>query len=214
MTSSIRNRRQFLRFLAGSPLLSRAWSQPAATVISSPNEALNVMDFEPAARRTLLPAHWGFLATGVDDDATVRANREGFKHFDLRPRRLVDISKSDLRTELFGTVWDTPIFLCPVGAQKTFHPEGEVAVARAAKNKKTLQILANVSNSPLEDVTRALGSPPWYQLYMPTRWDETEKMVRAAEAVGCTVLTWTIDMLAGRNTETQERFRRLDTSNC
>jgi isopentenyl diphosphate isomerase/L-lactate dehydrogenase-like FMN-dependent dehydrogenase len=214
MTSSVRNRRQFLRFLAGSPLLSQAWSQPAAPVIASPKEALSVMDFEPAARKALLPAHWGFLATGVDDDATVRANLEGFKHFQLRPRRLVDVSKSDLRTELFGTVWDTPIFLCPVGAQKTFHPEGEVAVARAAKAKKTLQILTNVATSSLEDVTQALGRPPWYQLYMPTRWDETEKMVRAAEAGGCTVLTWTIDMLAGRNTETQERFRRLDTSNC
>ncbi|MGA2267516.1 MAG: alpha-hydroxy acid oxidase [Bryobacteraceae bacterium] len=214
MTSSANNRRQFLRFLAGSPLLSRAWSQPAAPVISSPKEALSVMDFEPAARKALIPAHWGFLATGVDDDATLRANLEGFKHFQLRPRRLVDISQADLRTELFGTVWDTPIFLCPVGSQKTFHPEGEVAVARAAKNKKTLQILANVANSTLEDVTRALGSPPWYQLYMPTRWDETEKMVRAAEANGCTVLTWTIDMFAGRNTETMERFRRLDASDC
>jgi len=215
MTSLSLNRRQFLRFLAASPLLSRAWAQEGPLVATSARDALSIMDFEAAARKALRPAHWGFLCGGVDNDATVRANLEGFKHFQLRPRRLVDVSKSDLRTELFGTVWDTPIFLCPVGAQKTFHPEGEVAVARAAKAKKTLQILANVSSSSLEDVTQALGTPPWYQFYMPTRWDETETMVRRAEAGGCTVMAWTIDLLAGRNSETQERFRRLDnTGEC
>jgi isopentenyl diphosphate isomerase/L-lactate dehydrogenase-like FMN-dependent dehydrogenase len=170
------------------------------------------MDFEPAARKALRPAHWGFLYTGVDDDATLKANLAGFQHYQLKPRRLVDISKTDLRTELFGTVWNTPIFLCPVGGQRTFHPEGEVAVARAAKAKATLQILANVASFSVEDVARALGRPPWYQLYMPSRWDETERMIHRAEAAGCTVLVWTIDMFGGRNTETQERFRRLDNA--
>ena len=41
------------------------------------------------------------------------------------------------------------------------------------------------------------GAAPWYQLYMPATWDETEKMVRRVEAAGCRVLTWTIDLLAG-----------------
>jgi 4-hydroxymandelate oxidase len=75
MTSPSCNRRRFLRFLAGSPLLSQAWAQQAAAVpdslLSNPKEALNVMDFEPAARKALPPAHWGYLATGVDDDLTV-----------------------------------------------------------------------------------------------------------------------------------------------
>lgn len=170
------------------------------------------MDFEPAARRALRPAHWGFLYSGVDDDATLKANLAGFAHYQLKPRRLVDISKTDLRTELFGTVWNSPIFLCPVGGQRTFHPDGEVAVARAAKAKETLQILANVASFSVEDVAQALGRAPWYQLYMPTRWDETEKMVRRAEAAGCSVMVWTIDMFGGRNTESMERFRRLDAA--
>lgn len=209
MISATRNRRQFLRFLAASPLVARAWQQ-APPVIASPEDALSVMDFEPAARKALRPAHWGFLATGVDDDITVKANLAGFQHYQLMPRRLVDVSKVDLRIELFATVWNTPIFLCPVGGQRTFHEEGELAVARAAKAKETLQILASVASFSLEDVVRSLGRPPWYQLYMPSRWDETEKMIRRAEAAGCTVLVWTVNMFGGRNTETGERFRRLD----
>ena len=105
-----RNRRQFLCFLAASPLVPRAWPQ-APAVIGSARDALDVMDFEPAARKVLRPAHWGYLATGVDDDATLKADRTAFQHYQLKPRRLVDISQTDLRTELFGTIWETPIFL-------------------------------------------------------------------------------------------------------
>jgi len=49
---------------------------------------------------------------------------------------------------------------------------------------------------------------------MPTTWDATEKMVTRVEAAGCPVIAWTIDLLAGRNTETAEKFRRQDTRDC
>ncbi|HLK51789.1 MAG TPA: alpha-hydroxy acid oxidase [Bryobacteraceae bacterium] len=215
MTTSVAaNRRRFLRFLAGSPLFARAWAQQSESVIETAKEGLSLMDFETAARKVLPPAHWGYMASGVDDDFTQRMNREGFKRFQLRPRRLVDVSKVDLKTEVFGTAWDAPIFLSPVGGQRMFHPEGEVAVARAAKAKKTTQILSSATSIGVEDVGRALGSPLWYQLYMPVRWEGTEKLVRRVEEAGCPVLVWTVDLLGGRNLETAERFRRMDTREC
>ena len=210
-------RRQFLRFLAASPLAARVWAQNATLppiTLSSAKDALNVLDFEDMARKVLPPAHWGYLTTGVDDDATLHANREGYKHFQLRPRRLVDSSKIDTKIELLGTVWDSPIFICPVGTQKAFHPEGEIAVAHAAKAKRTLQILSTMTSSAVEDVGKALGTPPWYQLYLPTKWDATEKLVKRVEDAGCPVLMFTVDLLGGRNTETAERFRRADTRDC
>jgi 4-hydroxymandelate oxidase len=207
------HRRDFLRFLAGSPVLGRAWAQDPLK-LTNPKDALSLMDFEAAARRELPPAHWGYMASGVDDDATLKINREGFRHFALRPRRLVDVSKVDLKTEIFGVAWETPIFLSPVGGQKMFHPEGEVAVARAAKAKTTTQILSSATSTPVEDVAKALGSPLWYQLYMPVRWEGTEQLVRRVEDAGCPVLVWTIDLLGGRNLETAERFRRMDSREC
>ncbi|PWU00946.1 MAG: alpha-hydroxy-acid oxidizing enzyme [Terriglobia bacterium] len=212
--STAADRRRFLRFLAGSPLLARAWAQAPPVTLNSAKDALTVMDFEDAAHRVLPPAHWGYMASGVDDDFTLKINREGFKHFQLRPRRLVDVSKVDMKTEIFGQAWETPIFLCPVGGHKMFHTEGEVAVARAARAKKTVQILSSATSTPVEEVAQALGSPLWYQLYMPVRWEGTEKLVRRVEEAGCPVLVWTVDLLAGRNTETAERFRRVDTRNC
>jgi isopentenyl diphosphate isomerase/L-lactate dehydrogenase-like FMN-dependent dehydrogenase len=209
------DRRRFLQFLAGSPLFAgTALVQQPLLKLDSVDEALTLMDFEEVARRVLSPAHWGYMASGVDDDATLRANREGFRRFQLRPRRLVDVSKIDLRTEIFGSAWDTPFFLCPVGGQKMFHRDGELAVARAARAKRTTQILSTATSTPVEDVAAALGAPPWYQLYMPVRWEGTERLVKRVEDAGCTVLVWTIDLLGGRNMETAERFRRTDTRDC
>ena len=212
--SSTAHRRRFLRFLAASPLFAEAWAQQTWSVITSAKDAVDVMDFEQAARKVLPPAHWGYMASGVDDDFTQKMNREGFKRFQLRPRRLVDGSKPDLKTEIFGVTWETPIFLCPVGGQRMFHPDGEIAVARAARAKKTTQILSTATSTAVEDVAHALGSPLWYQLYMPNRWEGTEKLVRRVEEAGCPVLAWTVDELQGRNMETAERFRRLDTRDC
>jgi len=193
---------------------AQALNQNPTLKLSAVEEAITLMDFEEAARRVLPPAHWGYMASGVDDDATLRANREGFTHFKLRPRRLVDVSKVDLKTEVFGTTWDSPIFLCPIGGQKMFHPEGEVAVAKAAGTKNVVQVLSTATSTPVEDVAMARGTPPWYQLYMPSQWEGTEHLVRRVEALGCPVLVWTVDLLGGRNLETAERFRRVDTRDC
>jgi len=172
------------------------------------------MDFEEAARKVLPPAHWGYMASGVDDDATQRANRAGFQKFQLRPHRLAGVTAPDLKTEVFGQTWETPIFLCPVGGQKMFHPEGEEAAAKAAKAKNTVQILSSATSTPVEEVSNARGAPVWYQLYMPVRWEGTERLVKRVEDAGCPVLVWTVDTLGGRNLETAERFRRQDTRQC
>jgi len=217
-SSDSRNRRDFLKFLAGSPLLAglpaASLAQQMPALITDPSQAINVMDFEPVAHQALPPAHWGYLSTGVDDDLTLKANREGFQHIQLRPRRLIDVTRVDMRTELFGTTWDSPIFICPVGGQRMVNPDGELAVARAAQSKRALQILSTVSSTSVEEVAQARGGPIWYQLYPTSRWDIREKLVRRAEAAGCPVLVITVDLPAGRHTETFDRLRRMDSRNC
>jgi isopentenyl diphosphate isomerase/L-lactate dehydrogenase-like FMN-dependent dehydrogenase len=189
-------------------------AQEIVPAITAPKQALSVMEFEALARKALPIAHWGYLATGVDDDLTLRMNRDAMAHYQLRARRLAGVVTPDLNTEVFGAKWDMPIYVSAVGSQKAFHPEGELATARAAKAQKAVQMLSTVASTGVEDVAKALGAPPWYQLYMPTSWAETEKMVLRAEAAGCPVLAWTIDILGGRNTETATRVARQDTRDC
>ena len=90
------------------------------------------MDFEALARPKLPPAHLGYMA-GVDDNLTLQANVDGYKTIQLRPRRLVDVSKIDTGIELFGQRFASPIFLCPVGGHRMFHTDGEEKVVSAAR---------------------------------------------------------------------------------
>src|SRR5262249_34649052 len=95
----------------------------ADELIKSPKEAINVFDFEPVCRKNVPPAHFGYMASGIDDEVTLRANREGFLKFQLRPRRLVDGTKVDMSTEILGVKYARPIVLAPVGGQRSFHDE-------------------------------------------------------------------------------------------
>jgi len=154
------------------------------------------------------------MASGIDDEVTLRANREGFLKFQLRPRRLVDVSKVDMSVELLGVKYPTPIIIAPVGGQRSFHPEGELAVAKAAKAGDHLQILSTSTNTGVEDVTAARGAPLWYQLYATNKWDVAKAMVARAENAGCLAIAVTVDRSGGRNQETLFRLIPTDSRNC
>lgn len=202
-------RRAFLRFIAGSPWVAsiggiRAYAEQApeiAEAISDPKEALSVMDFEAAARRKMLPGHWAYMTSGVDDDLTRDINRDGYRHVQLRPRRLHDATKVNTRAELFGVSYNSPIYTCPTGGERSIHADGELGVARATKTHGMMQMLSTVTSTAVEEVNAAHGSPVWFQLYAPTRWDACEKIVRRVEASGCPVIALTVDNTTGRNSE-------------
>jgi isopentenyl diphosphate isomerase/L-lactate dehydrogenase-like FMN-dependent dehydrogenase len=230
------SRRRFLQFLAGSPLWAAGaleafagegfmpgtklpdplmWAPMRADeLIKSPKEAINVFDFELVCRKNVPPAHFGYMASGIDDEVTLRANREGFLKFQLRPRRLVDVSKVDMSTGILGVKYASPIVLAPVGGQRSFHDEGEVASARAAKVGNHLQILSTGTSLGVEDVTSARGQPIWYQLYATNKWEATAAMVKRAEKAGCLAVAVTVDGVSGRNQETLFRLRPTDTRDC
>ncbi len=227
------SRRRFLQFLAASPLIGQgaagalaqglparpadppAWApRDLDAPISDPKEALDVFDFEPVAKKNLPPGHFGYMVTGADDEVTLRANREGFQKFQLRPRRLVDVSKIDMATEIFGARYDSPIVIAPTGGNLAFHAEGEIAVAKAAKAGNHLQMLATGANTSIEDAIAARGAPVWFQLYPTNQWAVAEALVRRAERAGSPVIALTVDTLSLNNWETLARLRRTDTRNC
>ena len=232
------SRRKFLRYLALSPalaspallkasgwnvfgsagrggkMLATAEAPGQAGLIKSAEQALDVMEFEAVARKVLPPAHFAYLATGVDDDATVGINHEAYSHLEIRSRRLIDVSKIDTSVRLLGKTWETPIFLCPVSAMKAFHPEGEVAAAKAARSKHHLQILSTVASSSVEEVTAARGEPVWQQLYPTHDWNVTRAIIKRAEAAGSPALVFTIDLHEDSNRETIARARRVDDRDC
>ena len=229
----IASRRRLLQFLAASPLLAHGampafaqgtTSRPADPLtwaprdvnklIENPGQALDVFDFEPVMKASLPPAHFGYMATGVDDEVTLRANREAFQRFQLRPRRLIDVSQIDMRTDILGTMYDSPIVISPTSSNKAFHPEGELAVAKAAKAGNHLQMLSTVATTSIEDAIAARGAPVWFQLYPTQKWEVAEALAKRAERAGSPVIVVTLDVLARQNWETLFRLRRTDDRQC
>jgi isopentenyl diphosphate isomerase/L-lactate dehydrogenase-like FMN-dependent dehydrogenase len=229
------SRRRFLQYLAASPLLAAgggsAFAQAllpgtklpdplmwapldASRLIKTPKEAINVFDFEPVMRQNVPPAHFGYMASGIDDEATLRANRQDFQKFQLRPRRLIDVSKVDMSVDILGVKYNSPIVLAPVGGQRSFHDDGEAAVARAAKAGNHLQILSTMTSYTVEDVSKARGQPIWYQLYATNKWEIAQALTKRAENAGCHAMAVTVDRSGGRNQETLFRLRPSDTRDC
>jgi isopentenyl diphosphate isomerase/L-lactate dehydrogenase-like FMN-dependent dehydrogenase len=127
---------------------------------------------------------------------------------------LIDVTKVDPSVEILGVKWPTPIVINPVGSQRAFHPEGELAVARAAKAKNHLQVLSTVATTSIEDCIAARGASVWFQLYHQEDWNQTKQMVKRAEHAGAPVVVFTVDLIGGSNRETMVRSRATDTRTC
>jgi isopentenyl diphosphate isomerase/L-lactate dehydrogenase-like FMN-dependent dehydrogenase len=229
------SRRKFLQFLAASSALTYSdaiafaetllpknklpdpmtWAPlDANNLIKSPKDAINVFDFEPVMRQNVPPAHFGYMASGIDDEVTLRANRADFLKFQLRPRRLIDVSKVDMSVDILGTRYASPIMVAPTGGHKAYSGDGEEGVAKAAKAGDHLMILSTQTSTSVEDVIKARGAPVWMQLYATNKFEVAAHHVKRAENAGCTGLAVTVDRSGGRNQETLFRLRRTDTRQC
>ncbi|WP_441280474.1 alpha-hydroxy acid oxidase [Tardiphaga sp. 862_B3_N1_1] len=239
-------RRQLLRFFAASPLLTATSLGTITTlltanshqalaqsydvlrgsrrafgpdgIITAPTDALDVFEFEPAAKKAVLsqdaPAHWGYLQSGVDGDVTRDANHTAFAKYNIRVQRLIDARKIDTSVKIFGETWASPIFMCPVSSLGAYDPEAGVTVARAAAKRNHQMILSTVDNASIVDVNKAHGRPAWFMLYPTDDWNVTRALVQRAESAGSPAIVLTVDRQGGRNTETLFRERRQDLREC
>ena len=128
--------------------------QLTGSLIATPEEAINVWDFERVLHEYNLAQHWDYLHMGVDDYETRVANREGFLRLMLRPRRIPVGPERGLDTsvDILGQRFDTPLFLCPVGSLGAYHTQAEVGAARGAQRHGALQIQSNVSTQSYEEI--------------------------------------------------------------
>ena len=201
------------RSLAATVQPSQAAPRTPPPVMSA-DQVLNVMEFEALARDILPPAHFGYIATGADDDLTVVRNHDAFSHYEIRARRFVDVSRVDTSRSVLGATWPTPIYLSAVSSQRAFHPDAELGTARAARTRSMLMMLSTVASTAVEPVTEARGAPVWQQLYPTDDWAVTEGIVRRAERAGSPAIVLTVDSMPSRNNETLTRAMRADSRTC
>ena len=97
------------------------------------------------ARRNLSQHAWHYLTGGAESETTMRRNRLALDSLGLRPRVLVDVSKTDPSTTFLGHKLRIPVMLAPIGSLQIMTPEGAVAVARTAHEFGTLNFVSSVT---------------------------------------------------------------------
>src|SRR5438128_4161528 len=197
--------RKMSLFLAGSPLLrgqEPSWIPDRLPAIEALN---NVMEFEPVARTRMLKAAYDYVVGGVDDEWTLRRNREGFQRITIRPRMLVDVSKIDLSLELLGSKIEMPILVAPTGGHQAVHPDGEPATMRGAGAAKTIMVVSTASSYPIDKIAAVATAPFWFQLYTGPDRDGTREKVERAVAAGAKAVCLTVD---GQYMSHRERLLR------
>jgi len=157
------------------------------------SDLISLSDFEAKAKRALPQGIWDFIASGAQDEVTLRRNKAAFERIPLRPRRPVDITKRDLSVTVLGQKLSFPVMVAPMGVHKMAHLDGELASAKAAGAAGTLMALATGSTYSIEDVAKVATGPLWFQLYYNGR-QISEYLVKRAEAAGYTAVIVTVDV--------------------
>ena len=159
-----------------------------------PGLPVSVADLEERAREALSAEAFGYVAGGAGSERTMRANLQAFERWEIVPRMLRDVSVRDLSTSVLGTALSAPVMLAPVGVQSIVHPEGELAVGRAAASQGVPVILSTAASHTLEEVAEAMGQASrWFQLYWPKDRDLASSFLGRAEQAGFGAIVVTLD---------------------
>ena len=156
---------------------------------------VNVGDYEKLARDALDEGSFGYFAGGAADERTVRANREAFDRWRLRPRMLVDVTSVSTAATVLGQELSMPIVTAPVAYQRMAHADGEVAVARATAELGTVQCLSTFATASLTEIADAApGAPRWFQLYWHPDRGITKALLDQARETGFSAVLLTLDV--------------------
>jgi L-lactate dehydrogenase (cytochrome) len=154
----------------------------------------NIEDLRKLARRRLPRALFDFVDGGAQDEVTLRANQVDFQRLALLPRVLTDVSGRDQSVTVLGQNLEQPLILAPTGMPGMLWPHGALAAARAADQAGVGFCLSTMSTSTIEEVSKAVRKPMWFQLYLMRDRGLAKSMIERAKAAGCGALVLTVDL--------------------
>lgn len=160
-----------------------------------PREFVTNEEIIQEARRRTTQGVWDYLTGGSESETTLRRNRLAFDRVAFRPRILVDVSKVDPSTTLFGHKLRIPAILAPIGSLEVFHPDGGAASTRAATEFGIMHALSSVTQPPLEETAAATPTPKIFQLYVHGDMEWVEQLIaRVKKQPSFIALALTVDV--------------------
>ena len=204
--------RGFAQLLIASPLLAgyreaNATSAIGAALEEKLDDLINMFDFAKLAQSKLDPVAWDYLSEGGQDEVSLRDNREAFEDIIIRPRILTDVHQIDVSTDFLGGKLDCPIFICPAGGKNCFYANGELEVAKAAAQSKSLMI----TNGGIDDyLTSGKGPSNWWQVTTGGQFRNRNTIlnfVEKLEDMGASGICFTVDTMHVSHRERSIRNR-------
>nr|OQO21570.1 hypothetical protein B0A51_11918 [Rachicladosporium sp. CCFEE 5018] len=195
--------------------MSMSGGAPIPVPVSS-DKILCIPDLQKAASKKLPTSAREFYNSGSTDQITINENSTAFSKYRLRPRVLVDVSKADTSTALFGRKLEFPLGVSPAGMHAMAHPDGEKATSRACAKAGVAMGISSYANYPIADIRSACLSSSGIpqidhviQLYTMKDRAMQLRIIREAEARGCKAIFLTADspVLGVRYNEWRNDFR-------
>ena len=164
-------------------------------------KAYNIADLRELARKRMPKGLFEYVDRGTEDEVSLRNNRAVFERLRFRPRTMVNVSQRSLKTEIFGKSYNLPIGIAPTGSAGLMWYEGEVELARAARDAGVPFTLSTSSLTAMERVAAEAGGDIWFQLYFWPDRSMSAQLVERAKACGFKVLMVTVDGVSAGNRE-------------
>ena len=168
---------------------------------------INLADFERLAAERLEPVAHGYFAGGANDELTLAENVAAYRRWHLRPRVLADIEDPSTATTVLGEEISLPVLIAPVAYQRAAHPDGEVAMARAAAGAGTIMCLSTLATASWDELAPT-GAKRWFQFYVPRDEGLASALVSGAKEAGFGAIVLTVDtpVLGRRERDVRNHF--------
>ena len=153
---------------------------------------LTLREIEAAGAEPMPAGPRAYYEGAAADEVTLRDNQAAFERWRIVPRMMVPNDQRDQSVEVLGRRWPTPVAIAPRALQRLAHPEGELAVARAAAARGMTYLLSTCASANFEEV-RGTGVDTWFQLYLLSQRSRSKDLLDQAEASGCEAVVLTVD---------------------
>jgi L-lactate dehydrogenase (cytochrome) len=154
----------------------------------------SIDDLRTRAKQRIPRFAFEYLDGGCNEDVNLHKNTSELRTVELKPYYIKDYIGSDLKTELFGQVYDAPFGVAPVGLQGLIWPNAPEILAKAAMQQNIPFVLSTVTTSSIERIGELTEGRFWYQLYHPADNALRDDILNRAEAAGCQVLVLLCDV--------------------
>jgi L-lactate dehydrogenase (cytochrome) len=151
-------------------------------------DSLYIDDLRKKAKSRIPNFIFEYLEGGCNEEVNLIKNTKEIRDIELKPFYIRDHGEADLKTELFGHVYDAPFGISPVGLQGLIWPNAPEILAKAAVKHNIPFVLSTLTTSTIERISEITEGRSWFQLYIPAENDLRDKLIKRAYNAGCPVL--------------------------